>query len=225
MPSDWKDMCVAFTGDGRPNSLTIKYAKGCDLLITEIQPETVSISSQVAGVMPLTSRTTIDGWHNPAYAAGYLYNEVKPRLAMGTHVSYDEYSMPEIVAEVRHHWKGPFQFGAPDMVVVNMTKDKIWVRDGVVPDYPSIAAPQFDVSKAGGLIIPAPPTSRPKVQAQSTRDAEIPPEKYYPPGYHPELMPAWPSDKPIFIPESQVPEKMKKRSNVQQPTPATGGTK
>ena len=25
---DWNGMCVAFTGDGRPNSLTIKYAEG-----------------------------------------------------------------------------------------------------------------------------------------------------------------------------------------------------
>ena len=38
---DWNGMCVAFTGDGRPNSLTIKYAKGCDLVITEVQPELV----------------------------------------------------------------------------------------------------------------------------------------------------------------------------------------
>ena len=39
----------------------------------------------------------------------------------------------EILAEVREHWKGPFQFGALDMIVVNMTKDTVWVRDGVVP--------------------------------------------------------------------------------------------
>ena len=209
---DWNGMCVAFTGDGRPNSLTITYAKGCDLLITEIQPETVAISSSVSGTMPLTSRTTIDGWHNPAYAAGYLYNEVKPRLAMATHVSYDEYVMPELVAEVRHHWKGPFQFGAPDMVVVNMTKDKIWVRDGVVPKYPNMAPPQFDVSTSGGLIMPLPPTTRRDVQSQFIRDAEIPPQKYYPEGYHPQLMPWWPSDKPIFLPEALVPEQMKKKS-------------
>ena len=25
---DWNGLCVAFTGDGRPNSLTIKYAAG-----------------------------------------------------------------------------------------------------------------------------------------------------------------------------------------------------
>ena len=40
----------------------------------------------------------------------------------------------EILAEVREHWKGPFQFGALDMIVVNMTKDTVWVRDGVVPN-------------------------------------------------------------------------------------------
>ena len=83
------------------------------------------------GAMPFIARNTIDTAHNPAYAAGYLYNQVKPRLAMATHVSYDEYVIPELVAEIRTHWNGPFAFGAPDMVVVNMTKDRIWVRDGV----------------------------------------------------------------------------------------------
>ena len=42
---DWNGMCVAFTGDGRPNSLTIKYAEGCDLLITEVQAELMAISA------------------------------------------------------------------------------------------------------------------------------------------------------------------------------------
>lgn len=73
--------------------------------------------------------------------AGYLYDQVKPRMAMGTHASYDDYVIPEIIAEVREHWKGPFHLGAPDMIVVNMTKDKVWVRDGVVPEYPNMAPP------------------------------------------------------------------------------------
>ncbi len=112
---------------------------------------------------------------------------------------------------MRTHWKGPFQFGAPDMVVVNMTKDKLWVREGVIPEYPGIAPPQFDVSGAGGLIIPVPPTTRDKVQSQFIRNAGIPLEDYYPPGYQPQLLPFWPSDKPIFLPESLVPEQMKKK--------------
>ena len=34
---DWNGLSVAFLGDGRPNSLTAKYAKGVDVLITELQ--------------------------------------------------------------------------------------------------------------------------------------------------------------------------------------------
>ena len=147
-------MCVAYTGDGRPNSLTAKYAKGCDLLITEIQPEVVAVSAQVMGAMPFIARNTIDMAHNPAYAAGYLYNQVKPRMAMATHVSYDDYVIPELVAEVRTHWNGPFAFGAPDMVVVNMTKDRVWVREGIVSKYPNMAPPQFEMAPTGGLVVP-----------------------------------------------------------------------
>jgi ribonuclease Z len=73
-------MCVAFTGDGRPNSLTIKYAKGCDLVITEVQVELMAISAGINGVLPVMGRMTVDTSHNPGYAAGYLFNEIKPRL-------------------------------------------------------------------------------------------------------------------------------------------------
>ena len=104
---DWNGMSVVFTGDGRPNARTIKYAKGADLLITEIQPEIVAIGSQALGLMPFMGRFTMDIAHNPAYAAGYLYDQVKPRLAMGTHMMFDEYSTAELYAEVREHWKGP----------------------------------------------------------------------------------------------------------------------
>lgn len=129
-------------------------------------------------------------------------------MAMGTHVSYDDYVIPEIIAEVREHWKGPFHLGAPDMIVVNMTKDKVWVRDGVVPEYPNMAPPQFDMAH-GGLIIPAPRYKRSDIQEQFIRDAEINPDLYYPKGYHPELLPAWPSDKPVFLPEAKVPPTMR----------------
>lgn len=40
---------------------------------------------------------------------------------------------------------------------------------------------------------------------QSIHDAEIPPDEYYPKGYKPELIPAWPTGKLIFIPADQVP--------------------
>ena len=202
---DWNGMCVALTGDGRPNSLTAKYAKGCDLVITEVQVELMSISSGVNGVLPVMGRMTVDTSHNPGYAAGYLFNQLKPRLAMTTHMSYDSYSNPELYAQIREHYKGPFHFGAPDMIVVNMTADKLWVREGVLPEYPNISAPKFDVSAMGGLLIPPAKYDREDIQQQSIRDAEIPPEDYYPEGYEPQMITVWPTDKPIFIPKEMIP--------------------
>ena len=74
--------------------------------------------------------------------------------------------------------------------------------------YPNMAPPQFDMAE-GGLIIPAPKNKRADIQKQSIRDAEINPDIYYPKGYRPDLIESWPSDKPVFLPESKVPENMK----------------
>jgi ribonuclease Z len=202
---DWNGMCVAFTGDGRPNSLTAKYAAGCDLVITEVQVELMALSSGVQGVLPVMGRMTVDTSHNPGYAAGYLFDQLKPRMAMTTHMSYDAYSNAELLSQIRHHYDGPFHFGAPDMVVVNMTQDKVWVRDGVVAEYANVAPPKFDVAATGGMLIPAPKYKRSDIQQQSIRDAEIPPEDYYPEGYKPEMLTEWPSDKPVLIPLEMMP--------------------
>jgi ribonuclease BN (tRNA processing enzyme) len=201
---DWNGMCVAFTGDGRPNSLTLKYAEGCDIVITEVQVELMAISAGINGVLPVMGRITVDTSHNPGYAAGYLFNEIKPRLGMTTHMSFDAYSNPELLAQIREKWKGPFHFGAPDMIVVNMTPDKIWVRDGVIAEYSNVAPPKFDVKAEGGLIIPPAKYNRSDIQQQSIRDAEIPPENYYPEGYAPEPITEWPTDKPMFIPAEMM---------------------
>jgi len=109
---DWNDLCFVWTGDGRPSELDAKYAKGCDVYVTETQAELMSISSGVQGVPPFLGRYTIDTHHTPAYAAGYVANMVKPRLFMTTHMAFDPYQNEETVAEVREHWKGPYHFGA-----------------------------------------------------------------------------------------------------------------
>ena len=113
------------------------------------------------------------------------------------------------------------------MIVVNLTKDKVWIRDGVVPDFPGQAPPKFDIAAMGGLVIPAPRNKRQDFQEQSIRDAEIPPDEYYPPGYKPELIPFWPTTKPIFIPAAQVPPGLwlKKPAAPPQPAPAAEASK
>ena len=94
---------------------------------------------------------------------------------------------------------GPFHFGAPDWIVANVTKDDIWVREGILPDYPNSRSPQLDFD-SGQLVVPHPPTSRVEIQEPFVRDIEIPPEEYYPDDYHPELLTVWPVDSDLVIP-------------------------
>lgn len=205
---DWNDMCFVWTGDGRPSKLDIKFAKGCDLYITELQTELLEISSGVQGVPPFLGRYTVDTHHTPGYAAGYLANQIKPRMFMTTHMPFDPYVNEETVAEVREHWKGPYHFGAPDGIVVNMTKDKVWVREGILPDFPNSRAPQFDFSN-GQLVVPHPPTSREEIQEPFVRDQQIDPKKYYPKDYTPELLEEWPVKGDLVVPLDALPANLK----------------
>jgi len=204
---NWNGMSVVWTGDGRPSELDLEYAAGADVYITEAQTELVAISSGVQGVPPFLGRYTIDTHHTPAYAAGYLASKIKPRLFMTTHMPFDPYINEETVAEVREHWKGPFHFGAPDGIVVNVTKDDIWVREGILPDYPNSRAPQQDFTD-GQLVIPYPPTSREEIQEPFVRDKEIPPGNYYPDGYHPDLLTEWPADGDLVVPVESLPDSL-----------------
>ncbi len=205
---DWNGLSFVWTGDGRPSKLDVKYAKGCDLYVTELQQEVVEINSAVQGVPPFLSRYTIDTHHTPAYAAGYVANKINPRMFMTTHMSYDPYQSEETVAEVREHWKGPYHFGAPDGIVVNMTKDAVWVREGILPEYPNSRSPQFDFAN-GQLVVPLPPKRREDIQEQFIRDQQIDPKKYYPKGYHPELLEHWPVKSTLVVPLDSLPENLR----------------
>jgi ribonuclease Z len=47
---------------------------------------------------------------------------------MVTHIEYEEDLLNKVSAGVRAHYDGLFLYGAPDVVVVNMTKDAVWAR-------------------------------------------------------------------------------------------------
>ena len=42
---EWNGLSFVWTGDGRPDELTLKYAKGVDVFITEIQPDLAHLQS------------------------------------------------------------------------------------------------------------------------------------------------------------------------------------
>ncbi len=195
---DWKGRSIVYTGDNRPNSLTIKYGKGVDLLISEVQCATVSLSAQALGMPPGLAAYTIDTSHTPAYGLGYIAKHAKPKVCVATHYSYDDIFNNETVAEVRHHWKGAFAFGAPDLVVFNIHGDgKVWWREGVAADSSQTPRPHFESEM---ILFPAPRHQVSDVINDTIRANEIDPELWYPKGHKPDLIREWPLTKDIEIP-------------------------
>ena len=172
-----------------------------------MQPDTMNIQAVKFGIPPIMGLVPIDVAHTVHYATGYMFKQVQPRLAMATHLSYDDELVPEMVAGVRTHWDGLFQFGAPDGVVVNVTKKAIWTRKAALPESTNFARPSFQEAKElFGLGLTNTTVSFPNakyvisdIEDPATRNLEIDATKYYPPQVYRKPDPIWPKDFKIDI--------------------------
>lgn len=187
---DWNGLSFVWTGDGRPDELTVKYSKGVDVFVTEAQNDLAQLMSLKTGYPPAVYNAVMDQSHTPHYAVGYLLQQINPRIGMVTHLEYEPELNGELIAGVRAHWEGLFVVGAPDVKVANVTKDAIWVRDAALPGLGSPARP--DMAKtlaamvAGGqplpkeIVFPTPRLTREAQQDEYYRQIEIDPAKYTP---------------------------------------------
>jgi ribonuclease BN (tRNA processing enzyme) len=199
---DWHDTGLSFvwTGDGRPDELTLKYAEGVDVFVTECQTDTARIINMKYGLPEWLYNYTVDTHHTPHYAVGYMMKQINPRLGMVTHLEYEDDLLNEVIAGIRVHWDGFFMFGAPDVMVVNVTKDAIWGRMAVLPELSGVNVPNpkallgIDGPLPEEVPLPSPRNSREQQQEQYTRDMEIDPHKYYPPDVYREPMVKLPKD-------------------------------
>jgi len=118
---------------------------------------------------------------------------------MATHLSFDRELIGEMVAGVRTHYKGLFAFGT-DGTVVNVTKDRLWVREAALPESSDTARPNAEWmirEMYDGKI----PTAFPKMkytvagnQEQAVREVEIPPEVFTPKDQIRRWVREWPQD-------------------------------
>jgi hypothetical protein len=132
---------------------------------------------------------------------GYLMKEINPRVGMVTHIEYEEDLLNEISAGVRAHWDGLFLYGAPDVMVVNVTKDAVWARMAALPGmtganvpHPRILLGLGDGPLPDEVPLPQPRMPREVQQEQYTRDMEIDPHEYYPPDVYREPLTKLPDD-------------------------------
>ena len=188
---DWNGLSFVWTGDEAPDELTAKYAKGCDVFVTEAQADIGRLVGMKMGIPPILFEYVVDTHHTPHYAAGYLMKQVNPRIGMVTHVEMEAGLENELSAGVRAHWDGFFAVGAPDVKVVNVTKDAIWIRDAALPGLgnPVRPKPQDMLAQfmAPGQVVPPmeitfPPVRLPREDQQEAylRQIEIDPAKYMP---------------------------------------------
>ena len=170
----------------------------------------------------MITNNTVDTAHTVHYAVGYLTKQVNPRLAMVTHTAYDEDLLPEIIAGIRVHWDGLFQFGAPDGIVVNVTKDAVWTRNSALSEAASPARPSpseakelFDLGPTHlSVDFPDPVHNVTDVQEEFVREKEIDPNLYYPEDVKRDLVRVFPKGFKIEIPKmvaQKVGEKLKSR--------------
>ena len=181
---DWNGLSFVWTGDGKPDQLTAKYAKGVDVFVTEMAVDMVNLWALKQGVSPYIGAWTIDNFHTMHYAVGYLANLVQPRLAMATHVSFDRELIGEMMAGVRAHYKGMFAFGI-DHTVVNVTKDRVWIREAALPETSNVARPSLEwmiQNNFGGKVPTEMTVKSPFLanQEQSVRDLGIDPALFTP---------------------------------------------
>ena len=171
---DWNGLSFVWTGDGRPDSLTVEMSQGVDVFVTELQANLGALMTVKSGVPEQIYNMTIDGVHTDHYAAGYMIKQVNPRIGMVTHTSFDADLLGEALAGVQTHWDGLFAFGAPDGVVVNVTKDAIWNRVAPLPEAAN-PRPAADQTPA-----PKPQLRVDTLVDQQTRSTEIDPVRYTP---------------------------------------------
>ncbi|HEY2886161.1 MAG TPA: hypothetical protein VGJ08_13180, partial [Rhizomicrobium sp.] len=136
-----------------------------------------------------------------------MFQQVQPRIAMVTHLQYDESMVPEMVAGIRTHWDGLFQFGAPDVVVVNVTKDAIWTRRAALPEDANFSRPSkedaiglFDLSLTHTTVdFPNPRNKLADIEGPVPRNVEYDAHLWYPPDVYRKPQPYFPQDFKIDI--------------------------
>jgi ribonuclease Z len=209
---DWEEagLSFAWTGDGRPDEKTAKYAAGVDVFVSEGQLDTPMLQSLKFGVPSELVEYTIDSWHTMYYAAGYLFKQVNPRIAAICHYESGGAALDaESIAEVRSHWDGLFMFGGPDVQVINVTKDAIWSREAALPEGAAIAAmdPRW-LAPPGKLPdkieLPRPKLPREEQQEQFLRDMEIDPHLYYPDDAYRDPVQTWPEEGYFLEPKKML---------------------
>ena len=147
---EWNGLKFIFGGDTYPNKWYIEYAKDADVATHELFAPPEVLAKQFGWDMRQATwvGTRI---HTGPQAFGKVMSAVKPRLAVGYHSTITPTTVIDINDGVRETYDGPLVI-AQDLMVINVTKDDIVVREVSVDDnaYPAGASQEYRDAKRSG---------------------------------------------------------------------------
>lgn len=157
---EWNGLSMIFSGDTKPNDYMIANAKGVDLLIHEMVVPPEVWAQKNSGISPgqpgwdtalQTAQNVQDSSHTPQKALGYILSQTNPRQAIATHFQANSDTVGPAMDDIRSWYKnGPVAI-ATDLLVVNVSKDQVQLRQAVVDDYAWYPKPQLSQGLAPAL--------------------------------------------------------------------------
>lgn len=112
---DYAGKSVVFSGDTRPSRTLVENARGVDLLIHEVVvPSVEMMRSAVADAAKV--RRIIEH-HTTPEDAGRIFAEVKPRLAVYSHIVPSPATEKDLVTPTRKTYSGPLAVGYDRMSI------------------------------------------------------------------------------------------------------------
>ena len=129
----WNGLKYVFGGDTYPNKWYMEHAKDADIVSHEcfLPPKALAayFGWDLAQATYVSTRI-----HSEPAAFGKVMATLKPRMAVGYHSVQSPENTAAIMDGVRKTYDGPLTI-ARDLQVINVTKEKIVVRDATVDGY------------------------------------------------------------------------------------------
>ncbi len=129
---DWNGLSFVFLGDGKASEFIVTNGQNADILIHEAFVPAPAYAQKTH--LPLhVAANIVNGAHAPPRAAGKIFSLTKPRLAVLYHLMLSEDLLVPILDDLRATYDGPVTI-AEDLMVFNVTREKITQRMAVVAD-------------------------------------------------------------------------------------------
>ncbi|MGE5717659.1 MAG: MBL fold metallo-hydrolase [Acidobacteriota bacterium] len=106
---------VVFSGDTRPSRALVENARGVDVLVHEVIVPSVEMMRSAVGDATKVQR--IIAHHTTPEDAGRIFAEVKPRLAVYSHIVPSPATAKDLVAPTRKTYSGPLAVGYDLMTI------------------------------------------------------------------------------------------------------------